>query len=156
MREFFKPWRRKLGVVTLVMACLLMAGWVRSVRKLDHCSFHVSEYSFHTFSSCNGRVAWQRIEPADRTQWEWNAPWVGPKLFREIAGGSAEDFAKRKLAGIPTEDEQIEWRWRWIWEAEENLDKLLMTDVFGKALEDTIEKEVEKRIAIRKDKADAR
>ena len=30
MREFFKPWRRKIGVVTLVMACVLMAGWVRS------------------------------------------------------------------------------------------------------------------------------
>jgi len=27
---YFKPWRRKLGVVTLVMACVFAAGWIRS------------------------------------------------------------------------------------------------------------------------------
>ena len=32
MVDFFKPWRRKLGVVVLLMACVLMAGWVRSWR----------------------------------------------------------------------------------------------------------------------------
>ena len=30
MREFFKPWRRKIGLLTLLMACVFMAGWVRS------------------------------------------------------------------------------------------------------------------------------
>ena len=30
MREFFRGWRRKIGVVTLVMACVFMMGWVRS------------------------------------------------------------------------------------------------------------------------------
>jgi len=30
MREFFKGWRRKLGSVALVMACLLSSGWIRS------------------------------------------------------------------------------------------------------------------------------
>jgi len=30
MYEFFKGWRRKIGVVTLMMACVFMAGWVRS------------------------------------------------------------------------------------------------------------------------------
>ncbi|WP_010582806.1 hypothetical protein [Schlesneria paludicola] len=30
MREYFKPLRRKLGVVTLLMACLFAVGWVRS------------------------------------------------------------------------------------------------------------------------------
>ncbi len=30
MYEFFHGWRRKLGVVTLVMACVAMGGWVRS------------------------------------------------------------------------------------------------------------------------------
>ena len=28
--DYLKPIRRKLGVVTLVMACVFMAGWVRS------------------------------------------------------------------------------------------------------------------------------
>jgi hypothetical protein len=35
MSEFFHGWRRKVGVPTLLMACILMAGWVRSSRKLD-------------------------------------------------------------------------------------------------------------------------
>lgn len=30
MREFFRGWRRKMGCVTLVMACALMGLWLRS------------------------------------------------------------------------------------------------------------------------------
>ena len=35
MREFFRGWRRKVGCVTLVMACVLMAGWVRSLQVIE-------------------------------------------------------------------------------------------------------------------------
>ena len=35
MREFFHGWRRKVGCVTLVMACALTIGWMRSVTKCD-------------------------------------------------------------------------------------------------------------------------
>ena len=35
MGEFFRSWRRKIGVLTLLMACLLMAGWVRSLSTID-------------------------------------------------------------------------------------------------------------------------
>ncbi len=30
MGDYFKPWRRKIGVLTLVLACVFAAGWVRS------------------------------------------------------------------------------------------------------------------------------
>jgi hypothetical protein len=30
MREFFWGWKRKCGVVTLLIACVFAAGWVRS------------------------------------------------------------------------------------------------------------------------------
>lgn len=40
MGDVFKGWRRKIGVVTLVMACVLMAGWARSQR-IGEC-FNVS------------------------------------------------------------------------------------------------------------------
>jgi hypothetical protein len=39
MGEFFRGWRRKAGCVTLVMACVLMAGWVRSVAYVDVISY---------------------------------------------------------------------------------------------------------------------
>ncbi|WP_157605441.1 hypothetical protein [Schlesneria paludicola] len=30
MREFFTGWKRKVGILTLVMACVFAGGWVRS------------------------------------------------------------------------------------------------------------------------------
>ena len=35
MPEYFKPWRRKIGCVTLAMACVFAAGWVKSEWKYD-------------------------------------------------------------------------------------------------------------------------
>jgi hypothetical protein len=35
MREFFRSWKRKIGVLMLVMACVLTAGWLRSLSGLD-------------------------------------------------------------------------------------------------------------------------
>lgn len=35
MREFFRGWKRKVGCVTLVFACLFSAGWVRSKTVTD-------------------------------------------------------------------------------------------------------------------------
>ncbi len=35
MYTFFHGWRRKAGVVSLVMACMLTAGWIRSLRMID-------------------------------------------------------------------------------------------------------------------------
>ena len=31
MGEYFNPWRRKIGVATLLIACAFAAGWVRSL-----------------------------------------------------------------------------------------------------------------------------
>jgi len=36
MGDYFKPLRRKIGVVTLVMACGFAAGWVRSRTLVDN------------------------------------------------------------------------------------------------------------------------
>jgi hypothetical protein len=36
MGEFFRGWRRKVGVLTLMMACVAMGGWVRSSFIKDH------------------------------------------------------------------------------------------------------------------------
>ena len=37
--SYFKPWRRKIGVLTLVMACMVTAGWVRSLSTIDMLAF---------------------------------------------------------------------------------------------------------------------
>jgi hypothetical protein len=35
MSDYFKPWRRKLGIATLMMACVFAAAWVRSLMLTD-------------------------------------------------------------------------------------------------------------------------
>ncbi len=35
MGDFFRGWRRRISVVTLLMACVFMAGWVRSSQTSD-------------------------------------------------------------------------------------------------------------------------
>src|SRR4051794_19488286 len=44
MRDFFKGWRRKLGCVTLVMACVFMAGWVRSIGISDWITLNAGNF----------------------------------------------------------------------------------------------------------------
>src|SRR5689334_11887992 len=41
MGEYFKPFRRKIGVITLVMACVFSAGWIRSRNTSDFLRLNV-------------------------------------------------------------------------------------------------------------------
>ena len=43
MREFFRGWKRKVGVFTLLMACLFAAGWVRNLRSPDAIAFSIHD-----------------------------------------------------------------------------------------------------------------
>lgn len=45
MREFFQGWRRKAGVVILVMALALMVGWLRSLIVADYFIYTVKHTS---------------------------------------------------------------------------------------------------------------
>ena len=91
MGEFFHGWRRKIGVVTLVLACMFTAGWVRSVLISDVVRIHN-----HIFGSKRAVLSWVRCidaftnksydyststgEEADTwasidARWSWN--WCG-------------------------------------------------------------------------------
>lgn len=57
MREFFQGWKRKIGVVTLLMACVLLAGWIRSQSIRDE--FLLTDYgcgSRHFLCSHRGEI----------------------------------------------------------------------------------------------------
>lgn len=45
MGEFFKGWRRKTGVVTLVMACVVVSVWVRNHFYADHMQITITDGS---------------------------------------------------------------------------------------------------------------
>lgn len=61
MQKFFRGWKRKLGVVTLILACVFAAGWVRSLIVIDEMSFYIAGRD-HGFGSALGLIAWRSID----------------------------------------------------------------------------------------------
>ena len=57
MRDFYRGWRRKVGIVTLVMACVFMGVWVRSLVYLDIVYVQGLGH-FHELISTEGTVHW--------------------------------------------------------------------------------------------------
>lgn len=58
MGEYFKPWRRKIGVVTLAMACVFMGAWIRSQLICDFFGrFHNGTFLLE-FEALNGNLVW--------------------------------------------------------------------------------------------------
>ena len=96
MGEFFRGWRRKVGVVTLLMACVLMAGWIRSLTHFEGVSLPVERMPNHFFVSWDSSLVW----------------------LTENAGvtGPYPRFKSRSITGV---DDRIfksphyEWRWKW-------------------------------------------
>ena len=62
MHEFFHGWRRKAGVVTLVIALAMVALWSRSYRINDIGMLAVGDWQ-HEFSSINGVILWRSWRP---------------------------------------------------------------------------------------------
>lgn len=72
MAEFFRGWKRKIGVLTLVMACAFMAGWVRSNLKRDFIEVDLSNVTYRIGSTeSNFRLI--RVTPAAGTGFSWSA-----------------------------------------------------------------------------------
>jgi len=78
MGSYFKPWRRKIGVVTLLMACLFAVGWVRSMSVEDVLKFPSAEGFRFFCTSEHERISWGEMtgpesERSDKrvTRWKW-------------------------------------------------------------------------------------
>lgn len=92
MREFFRGWKRKTGLLTLLLACVFTAGWVRSLMVTDSVNWHLG-YEFVFFShdghvsayirTMNHTFRWTRphfsteiyrpfTDPGDKQNWKWN------------------------------------------------------------------------------------
>ena len=86
MREFFKGWRRKVGCVTLVMACAVATAWVRSeLNYLDDYFFTLGMRD-HNIMSGYGRMTW----------WSWD--------------GEAGNRSRPVFAISPYETERVQER----------------------------------------------
>ena len=62
MGEFFKTLRRKVEVVTLIVACVFMGGWVRGPWKTDQLFYLANTQSLHVVFSCRQGFGWTRLK----------------------------------------------------------------------------------------------
>ena len=62
MGDFFNGWRRKTGLVTLAMACVFAAGWMRSHIADEMVYFQISPEGT-IFESVDGSLFWAKCKP---------------------------------------------------------------------------------------------
>ena len=58
MGEFFHGWRRKVGAVTLILALVFTAGWIRSFSEVDQIEFLKDAQMLHAVYSCPAGIGW--------------------------------------------------------------------------------------------------
>lgn len=92
MREFFRGWRRKVGVVTLMMACVFAAGWVRSLTSTDGFQWNLKAFGFGAMSTHNS-VA------------------VIFGILDEPFGWSLPEFMSGRFSTIDEQFKGLDWRW---------------------------------------------
>jgi hypothetical protein len=118
MREFFRGWRRKVGCVTLVMACVVTGVWVRSTYYSDR-FYYRTDKSIHSQYSSLGRLSCKsefriiRIDPASfpvRKSWRTymgpNRPNHDDRLtqigLKWISASGGFEFSKKEVLGVTT------------------------------------------------------
>jgi len=107
MFEFFRGWRRKIGVQTLVLACVFMAGWVRSLSKVDSISVPCGD-ALYGVQSIDGRIDFSRTT---NTEYPPKFDWFSVELssmrkFWVDANGNPREID-------PWPRHEMEWRWDW-------------------------------------------
>ena len=118
MKEFFQGWRRKIGVLTLGLACGFAAGWVRSFSQRDLVAIKFSSQSSVFVESAEQTIgfgmeransqpiwdifpAWQTspssgIKPLDDDQHvRWNKQWHDFGI-----GGNYQDYPDNLLLEV--------------------------------------------------------
>ncbi|MEI8017188.1 MAG: hypothetical protein WCH39_03260 [Schlesneria sp.] len=99
MREFFQSWRRKIGVVTLLMACVLMGGWMRNYFIRDSVNIPTGSSSSIEFISryqcLNLVVMWSSIPDSEmasfRIYHQKEEEEIGFPAGKFLFGGFARD-----------------------------------------------------------------
>jgi hypothetical protein len=90
MYTFFHGWRRKAGVVSLVMACVLMVGWGRSQIRYDVIGFQVGDRQ-QIIQITDGHVYWWGISTLSKAQFVWQSGAPQSALIDEGRSGFSDD-----------------------------------------------------------------
>lgn len=94
MPTYFKPLRRKIGVIALVMACVFAGGWVRSLKTRDNLVFPRPKIQ-HAMASAAGVLRWTKYVN------------VGKPIF----GANSEPVGDREDHDSFWKNRTVHWRW---------------------------------------------
>ncbi len=83
MRGFCHGWRRKTGLVTLVLACLCMCGWMRSTWVVDELLCVTDRDKLHAIYTCRVGIGWSKLHKTVSA-----SDFVPPFGFRSLQSGS--------------------------------------------------------------------
>lgn len=111
MLTFFKGWKRKVGVLTLLLACALAAFWMRGLefedvwqpsygKKLG--DIHEAPVQ-HVFRVSHYGLTWQRSQSLDGGSFAWE-----PSFSSDIISIAAQIEEKGEKRDAP----HMKWRWR--------------------------------------------
>jgi hypothetical protein len=93
MREFFRGWRRKAGVVTLVMACVSMCMWIRGRVFIEGALFDTGNRQCNVVLNFKGKFYWCRWTRPDE---EENHHWIHQPVALAAPFQRELDFLKRE------------------------------------------------------------
>lgn len=120
MGEFFKPWRRKFGALSLVMTLGLMAGWVRSLTHEDEIVVTIFQ-CVNSFGSESGSVSlWSWIDPPVLTRSNQLFEWTSRKNQNDFSQTLLPNSGERERISVvsiidinPTKRSEMEMRTLW-------------------------------------------
>lgn len=122
---YFKPLKRTLGLLALLIACLLNLGWLRSVTSCDVGEIVRSQKSAVLVGSTNRGIVWssmnaeENVKLPDAASFEWKSGpnrafttngmlfgWTLCQIFRDFGYGPDLDEAAKAF-----ERNAIVWHW---------------------------------------------
>ena len=112
MREFFRGRRRKVGVVTLLMACMFTTGWVRSFGRQE--TIHICPWrSVFVVVSSDGNVGFaQCCYDTHDVAISKSITLFRSSLKRFNVGWSTENILELHNQGEWWTGSQSEWHWK--------------------------------------------
>ena len=94
MLSFFHGWRRKAGCVTLVMACMVFGGWMRSRIACDAAEFTIGHRRHRIMSTANC-VSWYSCDEHGVSMSQRR--WWSSVVFKEPRRND-QDYWKARIA----------------------------------------------------------
>jgi hypothetical protein len=108
--NFFKGWRRKIGISTLVIALTFMVGWVRSLSIIDVFNFPTGTYTAIAISTAGYSVNWRiGFDEDGERELDWYT--MNIEMYEDIDPAESKQN-HRYLYPIAHYVESVDWKCR--------------------------------------------